>query len=204
MPLIYKEHTKQGSLVGIWKIEEPAEFFLAELSDKAMPEDKLQTRRLEKLGIRYLLNQLSQKFLDKEIDYDNFGKPHLLNGQHFISFSHKKSFVAVILSENNPHTGIDIELTGPLPLKLSHKFVSSYDSIPEDKFTPQQKAALIWSAKESLYKIYGIKELDFIKHLRIEYIEGNQLLGTIHKNDFYLQVPLKFDFVGDLVLVHSF
>ena len=203
MPLIYKVHTKQGSLVGIWKIEEPIEFFTNALSNKAIPEEKLLNRKLEKLGIRYLLNQLSEKFLDNEIDYDNFGKPHLINGKHFISFSHKKIFVAVILSKNNPHTGIDIEMTGPLPLKLSHKFVSNNDLVPDEKFTPQQKAALIWSAKESLYKIYGKKELDFKEHLSVKYIHNKELIGTIHKGDFYLQVSLHYDFVGELVLVHS-
>lgn len=48
---------------------------------------------------------------DKEIGYSSEGKPHLTDNSSFISISHTKGYVAVILSSVAP-VGIDIEQYG--------------------------------------------------------------------------------------------
>lgn len=66
-------------------------------------------RKLEWLSVRVLLYSMLQE--DKEIGYSSEGKPHLTDNSSFISISHTKGYVAVILSSVAP-VGIDIEQYG--------------------------------------------------------------------------------------------
>ncbi|MCO6494144.1 MAG: 4'-phosphopantetheinyl transferase superfamily protein [Bacteroidetes bacterium] len=202
MPLIYKSQNDKSNL-GVWRIDEPISFFLDKLNLNDYPGEKLNDRKLEKLGTRHLLNLLADKPIHEKIQYDGYGKPYLDEMNDFISFSHKKSHVAVIISNQNKLTGIDIEKIGALPVKLSAKFVSQEDFMPDSLFSQEQKCTLIWSAKETIYKCYGKKELDFRQNLKVCFDKENHLTGFINKGDYSKQIPLKYEFIEDFALVYT-
>jgi len=203
MPIVYEHTTSKGAKLGVWDIQETLDFFSDALGLQAFPDEKLPGRIAEKLAVRLLLNHLVGKEVHNEIRYDAFGKPYLENQRYFISFSHKKNHVAVIVSTENPCTGIDIETVGPLPLKLLFKYQNANDLDKEAFSNEEFRASLLWSAKECLYKVYGKKELDFAGHMTIEYIQEGLLLGKIHKNGFTLQIPLRYVQYSNYVLTYT-
>ena len=94
----YKEIAYQW---GIWKTEESTEELLALLPDPERYEQQLTRfssphRKLEWLSVRVLLYQLLGE--EKIIEYAPSGKPRLADSSYFISISHTRGYVAVILS----------------------------------------------------------------------------------------------------------
>ncbi|MCZ2129885.1 MAG: 4'-phosphopantetheinyl transferase superfamily protein [Bacteroidia bacterium] len=203
MPLIFKSNNGKGNALGIWRMDEPFSFFLENLNEKELFEDKLKSRQLERLGTRHLLNVLANRNIHHKVHYDSYGKPHLPDSSTFISFSHKRNHVAVIISNDNALTGIDIEELGNLPVKLAPKFISENDKVPDSVFSQQERATLIWSAKETLYKVYGKKELDFKQHLTVCFDKENRLNGFVNKGSYSQEIKLAYEFVDGLTLVHT-
>jgi len=66
---------------------------------------------------------------------------------------------------------------------------------------------LIWSAKESLYKLYNKKELDFKKHLVIEPFNSVQteklFMGNILKDYIHRKQKIHFKFYEQVVLTYT-
>ncbi|MBL8107789.1 MAG: 4-phosphopantetheinyl transferase family protein, partial [Anaerolineales bacterium] len=56
---------------------------------------------------------------------------------------------------------------------------------------------VFWTAKESLYKAYGLKELDFRAHMRLRPFQWKGYFGSatgwIHKDDFRQEYRLYFE-----------
>ena len=94
-------------------MEESLEVLLALLPDarRVFCEQELnrfvsERRKMEWLSVRVLLYAMLQE--DKEIGYSPEGKPYLTDHSFFISISHTKGYVAVMLASFTP-AGIDIE-----------------------------------------------------------------------------------------------
>jgi len=117
------------------------------------------------MSIRQLLGQLG--YVDHDMYYDDFGKPHLKNG-NFISITHSYEFTAIIISENIA-VGIDIEKQRDKILKIAPKFtpLKEYRTLANDDAV-MRKLTIVWGAKESLYKIYGVKGLSFLQHIHVK------------------------------------
>lgn len=104
------------------------------------------------LSIRHLL--MAQGYTDKDLYYDERGKPHLKDGS-YISISHSHSFTAVIISHRR-EVGIDIEKQRDKILRIAHKFtpVAEYRTLANTTALVR-KLTWVWGAKESLYKIHA-------------------------------------------------
>lgn len=86
-------------------------------------------------------------------------------------------------ANNQPSIGCDIQVVIEKMARIAHKFLNE----PERAFVESRPKAeylqllhLFWTAKESLYKAYGLKELDFRKNLFVDQIEwdGQSGIGT--------------------------
>ena len=87
-----------------------------------------------------------------------------------------KLAIIINISEN---TGIDIELVRDKVLKIQHKFLNKKELLfAKDNV---EKLITIWAAKEAMYKVYGLKELDFITNLFVEDFDGAIIFGKIEK-----------------------
>jgi 4'-phosphopantetheinyl transferase len=121
-----------------------------------------QKREIEVSGRQALINFLLGEDID--IVYNDKGKPFIKNDIKHISITHSHDKLAVIINEKQA-TGIDIELIRDKVLKIKHKFLSGSElNDANDNVT---KLIIYWAVKESLYKVYGEKEVDFIKHLKV-------------------------------------
>mgnify|MGYP001523120341 CR=1 FL=1 len=143
MPLLMK-HT--GPLWGIWKIEEPSEVLLALLQNRKeyLPQLELirtEQRRREWLASRVLLQELTGG--SALIAYHPNGAPYLSGSSLHISISHTKGYAAVLLQDHpEEEAGIDKE----------------YET---------EHLLLHWCAKETLFKMVGYEEVDFLRHLHV-------------------------------------
>jgi 4'-phosphopantetheinyl transferase len=162
MPL-FKKTEFQNFSIGVWKIEEGLSFF--EALFHGHPEIQNEKKRLQWFASRHLANELLGQ--PDTIVNDETGKPNFKNSSINISLSHTMGFAAVMISKQCA-VGIDIEAVHPKVERVAHKFLADGEiaAIPVDE--KAAKLMLYWSAKESLFKLYGWGALEFKTQLLIE------------------------------------
>ncbi len=119
MPLFYQHNINEATKLGIWRIEEPEDFFLEKVplqNNVSHPYKKLQH-----LAGRYLLPVLFEDFPLEEIIIADTKKPFLENEKYHFSISHSGNFAAAVVSSKN-RVGVDIELITPRIKNISEKF----------------------------------------------------------------------------------
>ena len=184
MSLLYIKKTGAIGKLGIWNIEESIDELLKLKQFSADDLSALNSfthehRKREWLAARILLEQMTE---DKnlQIIYDEHNKPSLQNSKQYISLSHSHNLLAIIIDEKE--TGIDIELIKPNILKIKQKFMSDLELKALEKGHKEEVLTLYWCAKESLYKLYGKKNLRFKENLFVEpfeYLGKGKIMGEI-------------------------
>lgn len=135
-----------------------------------------EKRKTEAEAVRFLLDQLfPQK--DYVLSYYETGKPYLEGREEKISISHSHDKIAII-TDQQKETGIDIELIRDKVLLIAHKFLSERER-ENLAANDVEKHLVYWAAKETLYKIYGRKKVDFIKNLYVSPFNYNADVGGI-------------------------
>ncbi|AOW11277.1 4'-phosphopantetheinyl transferase family protein [Flavobacterium gilvum] len=120
------------------------------------------------LSVRKLLQHSG--YTDFDLYYDEFGKPHLYDGNH-ISITHSHQFSAIILSDKV--VGIDIELQREKIIRIADKFADSeFTFLNSDEKTEFiRKLTVIWGAKEAIFKIRNEKGISFRDHIKVKAFE---------------------------------
>jgi 4'-phosphopantetheinyl transferase len=162
-------------------------------------EESITVKRdLERAGTVFLLRNLLKTTIF-ELRYTVENKPFLNNRHEHISISHSHDKLAIILNEKE-NTGIDIELIRDKVRNIQHKFLSE----KEMRFANNEVEKLItlWAAKEALYKIYGLKEVDFSRHLFVEDFNGEKMKGGIKINKLEKNYLLVNETIDDYKMVY--
>jgi len=147
-----------------WKITESLEDLLRDSRQEAVSKYlryKSLIHQKQFLAKNLLLDYLS---LHQKFYYLSSGKPVLKDGG-FISVSHSQNWVAVALSDFP--IGIDLEIRSQKLLKTAPKFVCDSDCNLID-CQDIGSVHLLWTAKESVYKLMGEKGLVFKEICLIE------------------------------------
>ncbi len=164
-------------------------------------EDKSK-RNVELMGKLFLLDELIPNSSQNIKTYHS-GKPYLDGFNENISISHSHDKLAIIV-DSQKNTGVDIELIRDKVLKIRHKFLNKEEL--ENASNHIEKHIIYWAAKETLYKIYGEKELDFIQHLSLkpfDYCEnGGEVFGQIHKNQVNKSFTLCYKKIDEYIIVY--
>lgn len=165
MPLIRTIQINPGTRLGVWKISEEEDFFREKVN--ISPAIHHPHKRLQHFAGRYLLLTLFPGFPIGNIQIMHSRKPYLeCNSFHF-SISHCGDFVAAIVSQNGA-VGIDIEQVQPKIEKVSHKFLSPEERAFIDPLQSLPHKTVCWSAKEAVYKWYGLGSVDFKENMVLE------------------------------------
>ena len=178
MPLVYQQNINDTTKLGVWHINEPEEFFLQKVP--LQQEISHPNKRRQHLAGRFLLQQLFPDFPYELIRIADTRKPFLENEAYHFSISHCGEYAAVVVSPNY-RVGVDIEKISNRVEKIKHKFLSVQEQqllkkiplLPYDSLSEKLLTAA-WSIKEALFKWQGSQEVDFIKHLPIIQLEGNE------------------------------
>lgn len=163
--------------------------------ERAQAAEFAPARRAEWLSWRALvrreLNAASLRF-----GYDGAGAPFIEGSALRLSVSHCEGSIAVALSETP--CAVDIEL---LARDFGH-VVSRY-AAPEERILSDDPLwpALVWCAKETLYKSAGRRNLDLLCDLRIESVDfaAGTLVGRICDTE---PLVLRFFFLAGRVVVY--
>ncbi len=167
MPL-YRDFSDDNATILVWKYDEADELDVHQLLEPENAEkvkDYHPKKLLEVLMIRKLLKGLKphSKILYRERE------PYLFPKDAEISITHSFPFAAIAVSRNK--IGIDIEKFNPKILRVIDKF--TYEE--ERGFIPFDNEVtfytIIWSVKESMYKIHHSKHWSLKKHYEVRPFE---------------------------------
>ncbi len=125
-----------------------------------------ESRKKQWLAYRILIKDLLRPD-DFPVEYNEHGKPFLAGSDYHISVTHTEDLAAVIISRH-ARVGIDIEKIKPRILKVKDKFLSPAELAMVGKERELEQLTLAWCAKESLYKLYGKRNLDFREEIKVE------------------------------------
>lgn len=201
MPLLLENN---NPFFGVWKIEESSSTLFSmlkhpEIYEKELEHKRTESRRCEWLAARVLLEHLAGGF--HEVKYDINGAPFIEDKNVYISISHTKGYAAVLI-QDHPHAGIDIEQRSERVLKVQKRFINKKEEESIDSNNPIEQLLVYWCAKETLFKMIGEKEVDFLKHLHVhpfEYdIKGRLKTSetrTIFCRDYEMIYMIEKDFV---------
>lgn len=147
----------------MWQVTETMEDLLAmlpdeghELYEEAQQRFSSPKRRQEFIAVRVLLYQMQPGAV---IGYYDNGKPYLVHSCRRISISHTAGYVAVMLSDSG-EVGVDIEQYGERVCRVASRFVNEREPV-----SGVWEQLLLWSAKETVYKMMNCREVDFREHL---------------------------------------
>ncbi len=208
MGLFFSSQIKTGKLA-IWYAEEEIDFFRQKLTlypTETMETDSLHGRKLKEwYSSRFLLSNLLNTTKREMCLKDAFGKPYLVDGDKKISISHSGDFAAVAIAE--VEVGIDIQIIVSKISRIAPKFVEeeAWSFIPREDNILYLHA--IWGAKESMYKAYGKRKLDFRKDMKIKPFvfnaRGFYFEGCVKKDNYNKKFTLYCEQIDQLILVYA-
>ena len=180
--------------IGIWNIEDmkkDTKKISAQAAQIDAPLSIVNKRRLEQLSTHLLLKKIRP---NTSIHYNSFGAPKT-NTIENISISHTNEKVAIIISKHK--VGVDIEKISSRALKVSEKFMdkSVYNKLCKNK------ATLIWSAKEAIYKWHEKGCVNFLKDIIIEDFNAYQK-GSLIANFQNKKLILNYKKINNHYLVY--
>lgn len=212
MPILLEKTVFNEAKLGVWSIEESEAYFFNALrmtEDEHDFVDKMKGRRkLEWLSSRHLIHVMSSRSKRAEILKDEHGKPYIHDSDHFISFSHSHGMSAAIASLDV--VGIDIQNIVPKITRIAPKFMNEdewkrMEGLGEEKYMDVMH--IIWGAKESLFKAYGKKSVDFKRHMNVVINEWNfnqiSFLGQFLKKDYEVSFKLEAHKIDNYILVYA-
>lgn len=182
-----------GVQLAVWYVQEP----VTELYAQSLPEWQREAanfgsehRQAEWLAVRLLLQRILSLPIPA-IVYDAYRHPFLEPPTHRIAISHTRKWVAIGLHKQYD-IGIDIQVITEKVFRIKERFLHFSELTALTDKAQLWAYTLCWSAKETLYKLQGKKELHFKDHIRLK-------IGSIHTT--------KPDFIGtgsmQAILLHQ-
>ena len=207
MPLMQHFSPVSHIHIGIWEITESLSELLKIYGEFPLSEElekfKNEVRKKQGLSVRTLLKELCKikKLQFNGLGKDDFNKPFPKGQKYHLSISHTDKYAVAIINEKEA-VGIDIEAVSTKVEKIKHKFLSEKEL--QKTANNLEEMAVYWSAKESLYKLYGKKKVLFNKELFIEKEkQQSNFTGKILKADLQKTVRMQWQFIDSFVLVYT-
>jgi 4'-phosphopantetheinyl transferase EntD len=180
MPLLYRQKGPNQTQVAVWQITESEPKLMSRLTFCESMTQQLKpisnpSKRLEWLASRILIQELLD--CPPAVSYSTNGKPRIEGKDVHLSISHTSGFAAVVASPQKA-TGIDIEYPSPRIKKLSPRFVNATEEKQFEICGRERGSALVWCAKETLYKIVDTPGIQFKEDMVIEGLSPD-MSGTL-------------------------
>lgn len=211
MPLSLHHAIEPVGEIGIWDIEEPEDWFLGRLGLRAPEAAQFRNlkgrRRLEWLAARQLVHQMSGRGERALFQKDEHGKPYLEDSPFQISISHSHDKAAAIAAPDI--VGIDIQHWVPKIERLAKRFLnpSELEQLATDPGERLFQLHVLWGAKESLYKAYGRRQLDFCQHMAVGPVDcksrEGKVRGQVSKEAYQQQFSIAYRSIGSYILVYA-
>jgi phosphopantetheinyl transferase len=207
MALIFEKKIGHHTKVAVWQSTEESAYFADALdlttSERQNLEHMHPRRQKEWLTSRFLIHRITDARVRVPVDKDFCGKPSLQGTHQHISISHSRDMVAVAYSDHC--VGIDIQHEEEKIIRIKDKFISAREASRIDSRHTIESYHIFWGAKECMYKAYGLKELDFRKHMHVfpfkYYQEELSLRGWVKKDSVHQDYLIHTDRLGPYFLL---
>jgi 4'-phosphopantetheinyl transferase len=208
MPLILHENTENGK-IGLWSISEELDELLS-LAKLSLPDTvtyygiSATHRKKEWLATRALLNKLITE--TRLIKYHNDGRPYLENCPINISITHSTGYVAILL-HGTSLPGIDIELITRKVGRVASRFLSPDESAAcSENGQPSNRLLLLhWCAKEAIFKMIPLSEIEFSSDISIlisdTTADSGSFQGTFNAKPDKVTITLYYRIVNEILIV---
>ena len=128
-------------------------------------------RRREHLAWRRVVrNELGRGVT---IDYNEVGAPIVDSPNTYISVAHGGESVAVAIADEP--VGVDIESLDRNYVRIKSRFMTPAE---ESLSTMEEWPAVVWTAKEAIYKLYGKREVDLTEDIHITAFDTRSMTLT--------------------------
>ena len=202
MPKIFSTNLYPSGNLLLWQVEEESDWFKEQLDLvpslwKEYGSLANEAIRYRWLASRFAVQQVSQQS-PLDVIKDQSGRPYLGGERNPLSLSHCDGFVAAIHS--NVSVGIDVERISSRVQKIMNYFMR--DEELDLLGVQNEPLILAWSAKESIYKWLGEKNLGYKSQLCIRSVDyfGQAMEIEINTKDHNLIQPVSFRQESDKVL----
>jgi phosphopantetheinyl transferase len=178
MPLSYSSDDSLYTHL-IWHCSEDINFFSSKLNLTNYELEILAKRKNSKKALEFLCSRLLLRLckLDpNDLSYNEFGAPILKSGK-FVSISHCKNYVTLLLS--NQSCGVDIETKRKQILNIKHKFLNQTD-INNISMENISDITLIWTLKEAIYKLCQYPGINFKDQIFVSTIDIKNNLANAY------------------------
>ena len=178
MPLSYSSDDSLCTHL-IWHCSEDINFFRSKLNLTKYELNILEKRKNSKKVLEFLCSRLLLRLckLDpNDLYYNEFGAPILKSGK-FISISHCKNYITLLLS--NQSCGVDIETKRKQILNIKHKFLNQKD-INIISIENISDLTLIWTLKEAIYKLCQYPGIDFKNQIFVSTLDIKNNLANAY------------------------
>lgn len=170
MSLAFTKEIDKDTYIGLWKLEESAEelkgrLILDEEEESYFHRLEQTKRNVHWLSSRVLLRHLINQPGFIKLENDENGKPFLVNCDYEISLSHSHNYAAAIVSPFP--AGVDIEKIRPKIHKIKWRFMNN-EELSNTESATDRELLIYWSAKETLFKLYGKKPLSIMENIFIK------------------------------------
>lgn len=123
----------------------------------------LERRQREYLSWRAIVRR---ELGDVSIHYNHVGAPVVQGGDIHLSVSHSKDYVAVCISKNR--CAVDVESLNRNFERVAPRYITDVERrLSNNAMLP----AVLWCAKEAIYKYSDCQELDFLSDITIESVD---------------------------------
>lgn len=210
MALVKLAKINENSFWAAWKIEEPVNTLIQECH---LAEDDLQewcaihhpVKQAEWLGSRAALMAILRTMdLPPQPTYkDDKGKPFLRGSAYHISLANSYPYGVAVL--HRYHTvGIDIERPSDKLQRIQRKFLNSSEI--EAVSNRSAYLCVYWCTKESLYKLYGRKQLSLKDNIVVHSVQWEdtvQVRATINIDQRSTLYHLQGTIIDGFFVVYS-
>lgn len=171
MPIVETKEVIPKRHLAIWYVSETFDEMFEMLQPNEQDTLLVKSFRYERKKLEWLAGRLALKFLCgklglryKGILKNSVGKPFLTGFDHEISLTHSFPHVAAIIDPKYD-VGIDLEQPKEKIVRIAPKFLNDKELV----FCGDNHimCTLLWSAKETLYKIHSRKGLSFKENLEV-------------------------------------
>ena len=205
MPLVLNREFDSSATLVVWEIEDEGQMYRDALnlssSELGLLEKMKPFRQKEWLAKRYVLKQIFDH--EVEIVKDKYGKPFIAGHDQYLSISHSHNRLAVILHTSK--VGVDIQDRQQKIVRIAPKFILQEQIDRMDKASQVEQMHFFWGAKESMYKAYGKKQIDFKKHLLLDDIDLSMstMQGRLLKDDINIEYTIHYEILDNYFLVYA-
>jgi phosphopantetheinyl transferase (holo-ACP synthase) len=204
MPLYHQIDAGNNIRVAVWHITETFEELCGMVDVSAEEMEKvnsfrLESRKKEWMAVRVLVKELLGEY--HRILYTQTGAPFFEDIDFRIGITHSNGYAGV--SIGNTGVALDMEKATPRIERVYQRFVND----AEMSFIEQDKRVeyfnLIWTAKETLFKLYDRSDVVFKENLNIEpfrYAGEGEITAKVNFDDLKETVFMKYKVFPDFTL----